>query len=90
MSCHGFDHHEISWQNTLELDRFRRQHAQRHDVPPKSQTGHKINLNNNLKKVKCHASTITMGTVLGQNLTSPEAHGTCITVVGVKATTPFL
>ena len=45
-----------SWQDTLELDRFRRQHTQRHDVPHKDQ-------DNNLREMKCPVITTVVFTV---------------------------
>ena len=33
-------HDKLDWQNTMELDRYRRQHAQKHEIPSDSKQQH--------------------------------------------------
>ena len=51
-ACHAvvltsMEHDKVSWEDTNELDRLRRQHAQRHDVPTKGQ-------NSSSRKIENH------------------------------------
>ena len=54
-ACHAMvltsmEFDKVSWQDTVELDRFRRQHAQRHVSPVKPHLNHKGKSNQNQEK----------------------------------------